>query len=432
MGRAFVDLHCHTRASFDCLSNPADVMRAAAARGLTHLAITDHDRIDVALEARATAPAGLTIIVGEEVKTADGDLICGFLERAIPPGLSAAETVAEARAQGGLVGIPHPFDRMRGSLLKDAKMASLVGLVDWVEGHNARLIGNGNDQAIAFAARARAADRRRVRRALRHRGRGRLHRDGRRSVDARRPAGGAGERRGAGPRTRDLLRPRSGRRSPSWSSGPAATAGSSRTPAPRARPTGRRGERSRWGGPSADGGRTGRAGSVRGDGDQPRPGRRPGTPRAPSPPRGPRPLRRARRGGHRRAGLALAPAAPAADDHLDPHPAGHHRGVHRHQRRGARQGPGPHRGRQPGPRRRRVRHLLPGLPAARLALEGPAARHRIHHRDQGLDRDHLPVVAGQLRGAGQAGRPVSRLSPQDQQHGLAEQDLRDRVHRARP
>lgn len=127
-------------------------MRAAAARGLTHLAITDHDRIDAALEARATAPAGLTIIVGEEVKTADGDLICTFLERAIPPGLSAAETVAEARAQGGLVGIPHPFDRMRGSLLKDAKMASLVGLVDWVEGHNARLVGNGNDQAITFAA----------------------------------------------------------------------------------------------------------------------------------------------------------------------------------------------------------------------------------------------------------------------------------------
>ena len=152
MGRAFVDLHCHTRGSFDCLSNPADVMRAAAARGLTHLAITDHDRIDVALEARATAPAGLTIIVGEEVKTADGDLVCVFLERAIPPGLSAAETVAEARAQGGLVGIPHPFDRMRGSLLKDARMASLVGLVDWVEGHNARLVGNGNDQAIAFAA----------------------------------------------------------------------------------------------------------------------------------------------------------------------------------------------------------------------------------------------------------------------------------------
>ena len=59
MTRAFVDLHCHTRASFDCfVESPADVMRAAAARGLTHLAITDHDRIDVALEARAMAPPG--------------------------------------------------------------------------------------------------------------------------------------------------------------------------------------------------------------------------------------------------------------------------------------------------------------------------------------------------------------------------------------
>ena len=51
-GRAFVDLHCHTRASFDCLSAPKAVVRAAAERGLTHLAITDHDRIEGALEAR--------------------------------------------------------------------------------------------------------------------------------------------------------------------------------------------------------------------------------------------------------------------------------------------------------------------------------------------------------------------------------------------
>src|SRR6185437_6470129 len=67
--RAFVDLHCHTSASFDSLANPAGVVRAAAARGLTHLAITDHDRIDGALAARDAAPAGLTILVGEEIRT---------------------------------------------------------------------------------------------------------------------------------------------------------------------------------------------------------------------------------------------------------------------------------------------------------------------------------------------------------------------------
>ena len=126
-------------------------MKAAHARGLTHLAITDHDRIDVALEARELAPAGLTIIVGEEVKTRDGDLICVFLERAIPPGLSAVETIAAAREQDGLVGLPHPFDGMRGSILKDESMAHIVDSVDWVETHNARVIGKGNEQASELA-----------------------------------------------------------------------------------------------------------------------------------------------------------------------------------------------------------------------------------------------------------------------------------------
>jgi predicted metal-dependent phosphoesterase TrpH len=55
------------------------------------------------------------------------------------------------REQGGLVGIPHPFDRLRGSLLRDARMASLAPQVDWVEVHNARLIGGGNERAAAFA-----------------------------------------------------------------------------------------------------------------------------------------------------------------------------------------------------------------------------------------------------------------------------------------
>jgi len=149
--RAFIDLHCHTSASFDCLAGPADVVRAAATRGLTHLMITDHDRIDGALRARDAAPAALTVIIGEEVKTADGDLICAFLERAIPPGMSAVETIAAAREQGGLVGVPHPFDRMRGSLLRDTRLETLATLVDWIEVHNARLVGNGNERAAEFA-----------------------------------------------------------------------------------------------------------------------------------------------------------------------------------------------------------------------------------------------------------------------------------------
>ncbi len=92
------------------------------------------------------------MIIGEEVKTADGDLICLFLEQPLAPGRPAVDTIAAAREQGGLVGIPHPFDRYRNSLSRDAGLASLAGLVDWVETWNARIVGRaGNERAIEFA-----------------------------------------------------------------------------------------------------------------------------------------------------------------------------------------------------------------------------------------------------------------------------------------
>lgn len=157
-GRAFVDLHCHTSASFDSLADPVAVVAAAARRGLTHLVVTDHDRIDGALRARDAAPAGLTVIVGEEIRTRDGDLIAAFLETAVPPGLPAIEAIAAVRAQGGLVGMPHPFDRFRGSLARgDAgpTVAALAASVDWIEAWNARvLVGDGNRRAAELAVAA--------------------------------------------------------------------------------------------------------------------------------------------------------------------------------------------------------------------------------------------------------------------------------------
>jgi predicted metal-dependent phosphoesterase TrpH len=150
--RAFIDLHCHTNGSFDSLSDPLKVVEAAAKRGLTHLAITDHDHVEAALRVRDRAPEGLTVIVGEEIKTTAGDLIGVFLERSIPPGLSPSAAIAAVREQGGLVGIPHPFDRFRSSLAGEEGLEALVPLVDWIEGYNARLVGGGNERAAVFAA----------------------------------------------------------------------------------------------------------------------------------------------------------------------------------------------------------------------------------------------------------------------------------------
>jgi predicted metal-dependent phosphoesterase TrpH len=154
--RSFADLHCHTSASFDSLSRPQAVVRAAAERGLTHLAITDHDRIDGALAARAAAPEGLTVIVGQEVRTSAGDLIALYLERPILPGLAPVEAARQISEQGGLVGLAHPFDRFRAGTGRrgwEAELEALTPVLDFVEIWNARLfVGNGNRDAAEFAA----------------------------------------------------------------------------------------------------------------------------------------------------------------------------------------------------------------------------------------------------------------------------------------
>lgn len=135
------------------------MLRAAAARGLTHLAITDHDRIDGAREAvdvASTEVPDLTVIVGQEIRTTAGDLIGVFLRETVEVGLSPAEAIAAVREQGGLVGIAHPFDRFRGSVGRGEASAleAVAAQVDWIEAWNARLlVGNGNERAAELARR---------------------------------------------------------------------------------------------------------------------------------------------------------------------------------------------------------------------------------------------------------------------------------------
>ena len=159
--RAFVDLHCHSSASFDSLSRPADIVRVAARRGLTHLAITDHERIDGALRARDAALRAeeprVQVIIGEEIRSTDGDVIGLFLEHPVQRGMSALETIAAIHEQGGLAGIPHPFDRFRSSGLARGGVEwaeQVAEHVDYVEGYNARVpYPAANQRAAGFAQR---------------------------------------------------------------------------------------------------------------------------------------------------------------------------------------------------------------------------------------------------------------------------------------
>jgi predicted metal-dependent phosphoesterase TrpH len=152
-----VDLHMHTDHSHDC-ATPVEVLLATAhTQGLGAIAVTDHNEISGALEARAQAEeAGVKVIVGEEVKTAgQGEVIGLFLEEKIPRGLSLSETVAEISRQGGLVYVPHPFDRMH-SVPDYEHLLTILEEVDAIEVFNPRVaIGAFNEEAARFAAKYR-------------------------------------------------------------------------------------------------------------------------------------------------------------------------------------------------------------------------------------------------------------------------------------
>lgn len=156
--RSFVDLHAHSSASFDSLADPRKLVERAISLGITHLAITDHERIDGAQRARDHAAGRIQVIVGEEIRSTDGDMLGLYLERAVAPGMSAAETAAAIHEQGGLVGLPHPFDGLRSSGgskagATEARLEELAAIVDYVETHNARAYRDANPLAAAFASR---------------------------------------------------------------------------------------------------------------------------------------------------------------------------------------------------------------------------------------------------------------------------------------
>jgi predicted metal-dependent phosphoesterase TrpH len=156
-----VDLHMHTDHSSDC-ATPVEVLLATAReQGLGAIAVTDHNEISGALAASEQAQGSgshppIKVIVGEEVKTAEqGEVIGLFIQEKIPRGLTLAETVAEIKRQGGLVYVPHPFDRLH-SVPDYEHLLTILDDIDAIEVFNPRVaIGAFNEEAVRFAAKYR-------------------------------------------------------------------------------------------------------------------------------------------------------------------------------------------------------------------------------------------------------------------------------------
>ena len=142
------DLHVHTRFSRDSLSEPSKVIEVAKKKGLSGIAITDHNSMQGYMSARETArKLGIKIIPGEEVKTSSGEVLAYLISEEVRPYRSPEETIDEIREQGGIAAIAHPF---RG---RSIRSENIIRLADFVEVANGRSSRKENEKALELAKR---------------------------------------------------------------------------------------------------------------------------------------------------------------------------------------------------------------------------------------------------------------------------------------
>ncbi len=145
-----LDLHVHTCFSKYSRAPIASLVEHCRKAGLGLVAITDHNSIQGALEVQSIAP--FQVIIGEEIKSAAGDIIGLFLQEEIPGGLPAAKTAQLVKKQGGLVVVPHPFCRLRPTALGLRARQEILPLVDLIEGFNSHTVFPGdNGKGVTFA-----------------------------------------------------------------------------------------------------------------------------------------------------------------------------------------------------------------------------------------------------------------------------------------
>ena len=148
-----VDCHLHTAISGDAVTSLDELAERVQQERLDVVCVTDHNVISAAVAA-AEREIGARIIVGEEIRTRDGDVIGLFLTERIPYVLPLPEVTSLIRGQGGLIYLPHPYDPGRSSLGPVAEQLCSDGLADVIEVFNAKISDQAlNDRAGQLAAR---------------------------------------------------------------------------------------------------------------------------------------------------------------------------------------------------------------------------------------------------------------------------------------
>src|SRR5215216_2682361 len=145
-----VEFHCHTNASKDSLTPPADLIAAARRKGIDRLIITDHNSIAGARAAQSLDPQ--LVIVGEEIMTTCGEILAAYVTEEIPAGLPPREVIQRLRAQRAFISVSHPFDHFRSGGWKETDLLDILPLVDAIEVFNSRcMLPRFNRSAGVFA-----------------------------------------------------------------------------------------------------------------------------------------------------------------------------------------------------------------------------------------------------------------------------------------
>jgi len=136
-----IDLHIHTLYSSDCLTSLDKIIKVCRQKKIEALAVCDHHTLEGAYQLKKIAPPWLKIIVGEEITTPAGEMLAFFIKKCIPKNLSPQEVISQVKKQGGLIGLPHPFDRIRRSKsigFKKETLRFLINQLDFIEVFNSR------------------------------------------------------------------------------------------------------------------------------------------------------------------------------------------------------------------------------------------------------------------------------------------------------
>ena len=147
-----LEFHCHTHASKDSLTLPADLVSAAHRKGIDRVVVTDHNSIVGAREAQAIDPE--LIIIGEEIMTTKGEILAAFVSEEIPAYLTPQETIRRLKEQGAFISVSHPFDEMRKGGWQENDLLEILPFVDAIEVYNSRcMFPRFNRRAREFAER---------------------------------------------------------------------------------------------------------------------------------------------------------------------------------------------------------------------------------------------------------------------------------------